>query len=78
MLIRHPADIAPSEITPRALYADRRRLLLGAGALALTGTSSVATAQTREKIPGLNPAAPAFTTTETLNTGEQITSYNNF
>ena len=78
MLIRYPADIAPSEITPRALYADRRRLLLGAGALALTGTSSVATAQTREKIPGLKPAAPAFTTTETLNTYEQITSYNNF
>lgn len=33
MLIRHPSDIKPSEITPQDIYANRRRWLAAAGAL---------------------------------------------
>jgi sulfoxide reductase catalytic subunit YedY len=88
MLIKRPDDIRSSEITPRPVYEDRRSFLLGAGALAWAGGSSMlgdaALAQSavqpapREKIVGLRPAPAAHTLKEPLNTYEQITSYVNF
>ena len=61
MLIRRPSDIAPSEITDRTVYRQRRRLLLGAGALLGLGAAgtllgldgggaTVPAAPSREKI----------------------------
>jgi len=34
MLIKKPVNIAPSEITPKDLYLNRRKFLLGASAMA--------------------------------------------
>src|SRR4051794_23617506 len=73
MLIRHASDIVPSEITPRSVYLDRRRLLAGAAGL-LTGAV----------FPGMAQAAPiaaaksTFSTSEPVTSKEDITSYNNF
>jgi len=50
MLIRHPNDIAPSEITPPEIYRERRRFMQDVGALAagaVLGISPVAEAGTK-------------------------------
>jgi sulfoxide reductase catalytic subunit YedY len=78
MLIKRPADIRPSEITSRELYDERRRFLLGAGALAVAGGSTTANAQARTKLAGVKPAVAPYTLAEPQNTFEQISSYNNF
>jgi sulfoxide reductase catalytic subunit YedY len=74
--MRHrPGPIPPaSEITPRDVYLDRRRLIQGLAGLALVG--------------GVAPAASAaalkyrpnarFSTTDQKNSYEDITTYNNF
>ncbi len=76
MLIRRTPDIRPSEITPEAVFLDRRRLiagLLGAGAAAALPAGEA---------PAL--AALKYTrnaklsVTEKPNTFEEITNYNNF
>ena len=46
MLIRRPADIAPSEITPPAVWQRRRALLQAAAAVALVGSTGSARPQT--------------------------------
>jgi sulfoxide reductase catalytic subunit YedY len=53
MLIRRPADILPSEITPPDVYRERRRFLAQAGGLTLA-----------RRLPGapatpLGPSPPA-------------------
>ncbi len=75
MLIRTPADILPSEITPQAHYEGRRRFMAQAGSLALASAL---------------PAGPAlagnlgalarnpFSTQEELTSRKAITTYNNF
>ncbi len=81
MLIRRPSDIKPSEITDEAIYRDRRRFMgLATGALALAAGGLL--------LP--RPAAPAlptrfdmlrkgpFSTTETPNSYDEITGYNNY
>jgi sulfoxide reductase catalytic subunit YedY len=77
MIIRRPADIPASEITPPEVYAARRRLMAGAGALALgAGGLSGAAAQSRVKLESVRPWPGS--TKEAQNTFEQITSYSNF
>ncbi len=73
MLIGRKADIAPSEITPRAVWLDRRRFLgaaggLGAG-LILGGEAGAAP---------LQAAASPLSTGEPKTPKEDVTSYNNF
>jgi sulfoxide reductase catalytic subunit YedY len=70
MLIRHAPDLAPSEITPRDVYLNRRQILAGtAGLLAgAAGTSAFAAA----------PAKSPFSTDEPLTPKKDVTSYNNF
>jgi sulfoxide reductase catalytic subunit YedY len=69
-----PAVPPSSEITPREAYLDRRRLLQGMAGLALAGLGS----------PALGAAALQFrrnspySTSEPLNSREDITTYNNF
>jgi len=64
--------IHPSEITPDALYHDRRRFLQGvaavAGGLILPGTLTAAT----------GASSPLHSTTESLTPLDSIISYNNF
>jgi sulfoxide reductase catalytic subunit YedY len=74
MLLRRPADILPSEITPRDLYLTRRQWMTGAAGLALAGA-----------LPGGLSAAPLSAaksplsaTDEKLTSREDVTSYNNY
>ena len=73
MLIRHASDLKPSEITPQAVYLDRRRFIAAASGAALASA-----------VPGLADAAPLsaakspLSTSEPMTSLEDITSYNNF
>ena len=79
MLIRKPADIRYSEVTPKGLYLNRRKFLAGIpaaflGARELFSPSARAIAGT--KLPDL--AKSPFSTTEKENTYNDVTHYNNF
>jgi sulfoxide reductase catalytic subunit YedY len=84
MLIKRASDIKSSEITPKALYLDRRRFLQTAasGALAVAGMSFVpgsarpGFAQAREKLAGVQKSP--LSTDEPLTPYDDITNYNNF
>ena len=73
MLIRRPADILPSEITPREVYLNRRQWMAGAAGFALAAA-----------LPGEPGAAPlsaaksTFSTDEKPTSRQDVTSYNNF
>src|SRR5437868_422532 len=85
MLIRHPADIRSSEITPKSLYVNRRQFM---GAAAGTAIAAAAGVLGSERPAFAESAAPhkrklettksSLSTTETPNTWQQITTYNNF
>ncbi|HEX9858087.1 MAG TPA: molybdopterin-dependent oxidoreductase, partial [Paracoccaceae bacterium] len=64
--IRHTLNW--SEVTPKAAFLNRRQLIAGAGALAIAGPAAAKIATTPS----------AYSTTETPNSLEDITSYNNF
>ena len=81
MLIKKPADIRPSEITSKDNYLDRRAFIRAgsiAGAAALAGPAfgALVPAQRRAKLPGVAPSE--YSTDETANSYEDITTYNNF
>ena len=82
MLIQTPPDIAPSEITPPAVYARRRDFIraAGAGAIAgvLGGVSLNAAAETPRgaRLEGVRKSP--LSSTEKLTSFEDITTYNNF
>jgi len=79
MLIRRPADIAPSEITPRSLFEDRRRFItraglgLAAGAALWHGLENEARAASK-----LATIASPLSTTEPLTDHKSVITYNNF
>jgi sulfoxide reductase catalytic subunit YedY len=77
MLIRHPADIAPSEITPRGMF-DRRREFLKTAAGAALGVAlqPVSEAFAAEKLAAA--AQSPFSTLEKPNSYKDVTTYNNF
>ncbi|WP_255988386.1 protein-methionine-sulfoxide reductase catalytic subunit MsrP [Chitinolyticbacter albus] len=64
---------AASQITPEAIYLNRRQLILGASGLAAAAVWPGAIAA-----PALSGKASRYSTTETRNSYEQITSYNNY
>jgi sulfoxide reductase catalytic subunit YedY len=75
MIIRRTPGIPSSEITPEALYRDRRRFLT-TGALALAG---FALGASRQDGDSWKPAHPSkYDTTEDLTPYKDVTSYNNF
>lgn len=83
MLIKPPSDIPPSEITPRALFEDRRRFILAAGAT-LAG-AALGQAWPREAraatAPGakLGPLASSpLSIAEEKTPYKSVTTYNNF
>src|SRR5262245_41958782 len=77
MSIGRPADITPSEITPREVYLRRREFLAGAASLGLIAGlpafSGPAEAAPLEAAP-----SPLSTTDEPKTSLADITSYNNF
>ncbi|MGE5492806.1 MAG: protein-methionine-sulfoxide reductase catalytic subunit MsrP [Actinomycetota bacterium] len=78
MLIKRPADIHPSEITPEAIYRARRQFVgstLAAAGLAGLGLSPFA-AGAEGKLPGLRPGP--FGTDEAKTPLKDVTTYNNF
>ena len=84
MLIKQAPDILSSEITPEDLYRNRREFIRTASGAALGFVGVAAHAE----VPGGLSAAPQqdlldlrtsqFSTDDTANTFEEITSYNNF
>ena len=80
MLIKKPADIRYSEVTPKALYFNRRKFLAGVpaaflGAGALLSPSGRALAATT-KLPNLGKSP--FSTSEKENSYHDVTTYNNY
>ena len=79
MIIRRPTDIPSSEITPEALYLNRRRFLRDAGlataAIALGAPAALA-ACTGDRVE--ESTGEVIGQQEEPNTYEEITSYNNF
>jgi sulfoxide reductase catalytic subunit YedY len=84
MLIKPPADVRSSEITPRDVYLNRRRFLagLGLGAVAATGLgmkellSPSAKALATDQIAGIQKSA--FSTSEKVTPMNDVTHYNNY
>ena len=85
MLIRKPAAIPSSEITPKSTYLNRRNFLAGtaiAGAAAVTGVAfrdlvaPPLTAYANAKIDGLQKSP--FSTAEKQTPYKDVTTYNNF
>ncbi|HRK77667.1 MAG TPA: protein-methionine-sulfoxide reductase catalytic subunit MsrP [Thiobacillus sp.] len=77
MLILHPNDIAPSEITPPEIYRERRRFMQGMGALAVGAVLGVAPeARAGAKLAGVRPSA--YSIDEDKTPYKDITTYNNF
>jgi sulfoxide reductase catalytic subunit YedY len=67
MLIKKPADLRYSEVTPKSVYLNRRTFLAGVPA-AFLGAGA--------KLPSL--AKSPFSTTEKANSYNDVTHYNNF
>ena len=85
MLIKKQADIAPSEITPKNVYLNRRNFLVGAalaGAAAAAGVglkhrpSPPVVAQANAKIDGIQKSK--FSTGEAITPYKDVTNYNNY
>ncbi len=79
MIIRVRPDLCASEITPRALFEQRRSFLkmgLGAAALPLIGGAGAANAQGATQIANVKPSA--FSITDTKTPYKDVTTYNNF
>ncbi len=78
MLIKKPADIRYSEITPKSVYLNRRRFLASVPAAVLAGREllSPSRGEAETKLPNL--VKSPLSTDEKQNTIEQVTHYNNF
>jgi sulfoxide reductase catalytic subunit YedY len=78
MLIQKPSDLKYSDVTPKSVYTHRREFLasLGIGASLGAGllTTGVAKAGTKLQFAAKSP----FSTTEKVNSFEDVTHYNNF
>src|SRR5688572_11170958 len=82
MLIRKPADIPYSEVTPKSLYLRRREFIQTAAAGAIGAAAALAPVGTRAQGHG-RPTLPnvrksSLSTTEPPNDYGDVTGYNNF
>ena len=91
MLIKKPADIRSSEITPKQVYQTRREFIKAAGVVAGAAVSVGVLTEGAAVLHAVQPAAhgkkwpnvkpnPTYSNTngEPKNTWEQITTYNNY
>jgi sulfoxide reductase catalytic subunit YedY len=80
MLIRKPADIPYSEVTPQSLYLRRREFIQSAAAGTIGAAMALAPATTRAqgrpKLPNVRKSS--LSTTEAPNGYDDVTGYNNF
>jgi sulfoxide reductase catalytic subunit YedY len=85
MLIKKPADIASSEITPKKLYLDRRGFLRAAAGIGAAGLAGGVlkevfepshAVQAGEKIPGVQKSS--FSTNEKVSSYCDVATYNNY
>jgi sulfoxide reductase catalytic subunit YedY len=81
VLIKKPSDIKPSEITSHTNYLNRRQFMragaiAGGALLASPALGAVIPEERRARLPDV--AESAFSTDETPNSYEDITTYNNF
>ena len=84
MLVKNGVDILPSEITPEAIYRDRREFMRNA-ALMIAGAAAYYVIPTNvssafaQDSKSWKPSHPStFDTTEELTLYKDVTSYNNF
>ena len=73
MLIRRPADIQPSEITPAEIYHQRRSFMVGAGSLALAG---LLPQQAEAALPAYTRSP--YSASDSPTSQRAATTYNNF
>jgi len=81
MLIKKPADIRPSEITSEQNYLNRRDFIRAgsiAGASVLAGTAFAADVPEGKRAKLADVGKSAFSTIETPNSYEDVTTYNNY
>ncbi|HWR36749.1 MAG TPA: protein-methionine-sulfoxide reductase catalytic subunit MsrP [Clostridia bacterium] len=84
MVIKKPSDVPSSEITPKSLYMNRRKFLIGAsafGATAIAGTALLRmSSQTEIAYAGskLQYSKSPFSTDEKVTPLQDVTHYNNF
>ena len=85
MLIKKPADIKSSEITPKDLYLNRRQFIASVSTTAITAGAALAgvdllrpagQARAAEKLPNIKKGP--YSTDEKQNSFKEITTYNNF
>jgi sulfoxide reductase catalytic subunit YedY len=77
MLIRHPDDIPPSEITPPEIYRARRRFMQGMGTLAAGAALGVAP-DVQAGVPLTGVRTSAYRLNDEKTPYKAVTSYNNF
>jgi methionine sulfoxide reductase catalytic subunit len=82
MLIKKPADIPYSQVTPKQTYLNRRRFLASAGgAVALAAAGGFAGLASSSRSYGattLSAAKSPYSTTEKVTPFDYVTHYNNF
>lgn len=78
MLIKKPADLRYSDVTPKSVYLNRRQFLAAIPAAALAGRElgSPSPALAGTKLPNL--AKSPLSTDEKQNTFDQVSHYNNY
>ena len=80
MLIKKPADLRYSDITPRSVYLNRRKFLAGLPAALVAGREALSPSGRARAASGRFPnlAKSPFSTTEKVNSYNDVTHYNNF
>lgn len=84
MLIKKPAKLKASEITPRSIYLNRRRFMQSATGVLLgsmTGLLSAKSAESKKTYGGVKleyQVQPVYSTDEEQTPYEHVTGYNNF
>ena len=79
MIIRNPSDIPSSEITSESVYANRREILAAMAAAGLLHPVSLLAQPEPSDYPALEGIVKSdFSTEETPNSFEDVTTYNNF
>jgi sulfoxide reductase catalytic subunit YedY len=79
MLIKKPDDLRYSEVTPKALYLNRRNFLAGVPAAVLAGSELLSPSRRALALTKLSTVkSPLSTTGEKVNTIGDVTHYNNY
>src|SRR5262245_59228068 len=92
MLLKQAADVRASDITPESQYVGRRQFMRAAGTALVAASGALIAGCSRDPLDAFDEAGglamgqtplsgikpKVITTDETLNSFEQITSYNNF